>query len=437
MIQSYEQLQQQVNLVPFNKNESTFIQKIYSSSYYLCLSLRYQGKTNFLYIGRGAGHEGVWFSELRLESFLRKRDKFLEYIRKHLSSTSFAGLEMDRKDRIFKLKYHKWGRVNSFYYFYNARNLYFANHFYDDKSGCMRLFKSWTMKNEDQNECDFEIFNEIGRKELSQERELRPTLPIHILLKQEKDKALKIVGGGKSKKFLNRKLRRIEGDLQNTEAISELSNIANSSNLNLMQMKNKVGNIRLNFKTKEHFHRRDEVFTKIKKLKKAKGILELRKKDTEANLSNYSVQAVENQLRPIAPMWKTESITKTNPSSSGKLYKILQFPLFQMGIGTTAQANDQLRSEWAKKNDIWFHLDGDKSPHIIIKGDSIEMNNQLFTIVGSALLKYSGFDYLDANLIYTPVKNLKGVKGTPGKVIYKKEKRISIQFDPTWDSNIL
>ena len=68
-------------------------------------------------------------------------------------------------------------------------------------------------------------------------------------------------------------------------------------------------------------------------------------------------------------------------------------------------------------------MDGDTSPHAIVKADQLELNEFLFDVVASIILHYSGHDFTHANLIYTKVKDLKGVKGTPGKVIFKKEKR--------------
>ena len=437
MIQSHQQLIYQAQNIPYDTEESIYIQKIYSSSYYLCFSLRYQGKTQYLYLGRGAGQEGIWLSDHRVESFLRKRDKFLEYIRKHLSSTSFAGIEVDELDRIVQLKYFKWGRINRFYFFYNARNLYFANHFYDDKSGHMKLYRSWTMKNESIAEIDYDLFDELGRKKLEEININHQVPSINELLKAEKDKALKIVGGGKSKKFLNRKLKKIEQDLNNIKVIDKLKSMAEEEHdLSLMQQKNKIDGVKLNFRYPDHYKRRDEVYTKIKKLKKAEQILSLRKQDTVEHLKNFK-QNVENQLKPTAPMWKSAQNKTSNPKTQGKEYKILQFPNFKLGIGTTAQANDQLRNEWAKKSDIWFHLDGDRSPHIILKGEAITLDMEVFKIVGSAMLDYSQLEISEARLIYTQVKNLKSVKGSPGKVIYKKEKRVSVEYYKNWiDSSL-
>ena len=47
----------------------------------------------------------------------------------------------------------------------------------------------------------------------------------------------------------------------------------NCLDFSILPMKNMFAGHKLNFKTKEHYTRRDELYTKIKKLKKAQKIL--------------------------------------------------------------------------------------------------------------------------------------------------------------------
>ncbi len=413
-------------------NDNVYLQKIYSSSYFICFTMRLIGESKYLYIGRGSGYEGVWCDGARVESFLRKRDKFLEYIRRHLSSTMIKSMTIDESDRIFSIDYAKWGRINKFTFFYNARNLYFANFFFDPDKGTTRLFKSWTMKTEDAKSFSFEIFDDVGRSQLDKSNLNLEISPLKSLLAKEKRSAMTGASGGKSKKFLNRKKRRILEDLNKVNTISKLKEMTEAEDLTRLPMKNKIDGVKLNFKFKDHYKRRDEVFTKIKKLNKAKKILDLRLKDTEESLSTFKNISLENNLRPIAPVWKTQKNTKTTTVSNEKNYKVISGEICQLGIGTTAQGNDQLRSEWAKKTDYWFHLDGDKSPHIIARIDGNVLTPEIINLAASALAEYSQFDYEEVNLIYTQVKNLKGVKGSAGKVIFKKEKRIRSLVNKNW-----
>ena len=89
------------------------------------------------------------------------------------------------------------------------------------------------------------------------------------------------------------------------------------------------------------------------------------------------------------------------------------------------QGNDQLRNRWASKEDYWFHLDGLKSTHAILKLErpTLPTQDQL-SMAASIVARFSHFidDWIP--IIYTQVKNLKGVSGSPGMVIYKKEKHL-------------
>ena len=131
-------------------------------------------------------------------------------------------------------------------------------------------------------------------------------------------------------------------------------------------------------------------------------------------------------------MWKSLKNKTEVTKSAEKSYEIHDFGNLSLGIGLSSNGNDQLRSDWAKKSDYWFHLDGDKSPHIIIKLKDLSLTENVFIVVASAMISYSKMDYREANLIYTQVKNLKGVKGASGKVTYKKEKRIRVLYNKDW-----
>ncbi len=429
-------MEKQSNLINNEIKESAFIQKIYSTSYYICLTVRLPGITRYIYIGRGGGYEGLWIGNKKPNSFLRKRDKFLEFLRKHLSSCSLDHFEIDLKDRILTLHYQKWGRISKFFFFYNARNLYFVNFYYDKKKERMLLFKSWDSTVSEVQNIDYDIFDEVGRRKLDRETHDKIIIPVEGLLRQEETLALKKSRGGKSKKFLKRKKGKILADLKRIQAISMLEKlVSEEKDFSLLPSKNILFGIKLNFKTKDHYKRRDEVYLKIKKLKKAKKILELRLKDTELNLEDTENKESEgiNHLKVINPVWGQKSNKPKKNLSVTKNYHLYDFKNFSLGVGNTAVGNDQLRNEWAKKNDYWFHLEGDKSPHIIIKLKQGVLDQEKINIAGAALIAFSSLNYQEANIIYTQVKNLKGVKGAAGKVIYNKEKHIRLFLEKPWD----
>lgn len=421
-------------------HSKAFIQKIYSSSFYISIALRLAGETVYLCIGRGAGKEGVWLDEQRVDASLRKIDKFLEYLRKHLSGSTFLSLEVDTQDRIFCIKYAKWGRENFFYFFYNARNMYFANVYYDDKFSGMRLFKSWYKKVELYEGGGFDLFDEVGRIELpDKEDEEKQVISITKLFNEEKKIALSSSLGGKGHKFFKRKEKNIKDDLEKVSKWPELQEIAaTEKDFSQYPQKMNFSMTTLKFKEKDHYKRRDEVFLKVKKLKKAQGILTLRYEDTHKNIKDLSTKvAVENNLKIIHPIWytpKKEMITSINKGEND--YRVYTFDNYDVGLGQTASGNDQLRKNWASKEDLWFHLDGDKSAHAIVKMKTGALDKAILDVVGSIIIDASKVNYTEANLVYTPVKNIKGVKGAAGKVTFKKEKRIVVHYNADWRSLI-
>lgn len=428
-------MQKQTSIINELQDGTVFIQKIYSTSHFLCLSLRSVGKTQYLYIGRGGGYEGIWVADEKPISFLRKRDAFLEYLRKFLSATQFLELTMDTEDRIFTLKYNKWRVTNQLSFFYKGRRLYFAHQFYSQKQQGMQVFKSWAPNEVSNTDMDANIFDEVGRKTLAdKESSAKKLISIEKLLEAEESLASASPMATKSKKFVKRKIERIEGDLAQVKKWSELQEVAQThDNFESFDKKCKILGIKMNFKEKEHYKRRNELFDKVKKLKKAEGILEERLKKTSST-TPLKLDDRENSLVPIRPYWnqnKKSDHTTSSEVSKGN-FKLFKFKGFDLGIGTSANGNDEMRKSWAHKDDLWFHLEDVKSPHIIVKLGSSLLEESILKIIGSVMIEYSEFEFSEANLIYTQVKNLKGVTGAPGKVIFKKEKHIKVICDDNW-----
>ena len=117
MIQYYLDLQKQVKDICEQQLAYGQIQKIYSTSFFISFSIRSPGKTWHLYLGRGAGQEGAWLHNEAPPSSLRRKDTFLEYLRRHISSCSFVSLEMDQFDRILKFSYQKFGQLQTILFF--------------------------------------------------------------------------------------------------------------------------------------------------------------------------------------------------------------------------------------------------------------------------------------------------------------------------------
>lgn len=439
MIQTYNDILQEIQ--SFNRciGDSSQIQKIYSSAYYICLQIRSPGKTNFLILGRGHGHEGIWTAEKQIESGLRKIDRYLEYLRKYLSASVLHRIDIDSDDRIIRLTYRRFGRVNRIMFFYCGRELYFVNRYYNESKDIDEVFYSWKRKEiDDKTLEDFECFDDIGRKDIEDKTQKSAGVGFSKLIKEEAKKAYNDQTSSKNLKFLKRKEVNIKKDLEKISIREYLLELVNSDrNFGDLPTKNNFSGIKLNFKQKEHYQRRDEIFQKIKKLNKADEILKLRLRDTQDRLAGIDKNVLKKSvLKVIQPIWKNKNSNVKTTENTKKEYKIYKVDGFDLGVGNTARGNDKLRSEWAKKSDIWFHLDNVRSPHVIVKmGDKV-LDESIFKIIAAAMKKFAKIESDGVLLVYTQVKNLKSVKGAPGKVILKKEKRIKTYVENSWDQFI-
>ena len=423
-----------MNIINNLLDGQVFIQKIYSSAFYVCFNLRSVGVTHQLYFGRGHGYEGAWIAEEPLQSFLRKRDVFLEYLRKHCSGSTFLKLSLDDKDRIVSLHYQKWGRENILSLFYRGRELLFSHYYYDQKKDSMQFFRSWNKQTLSIEDFSYQLFDEVGRQALDKDQS-KDITPISRLIKEEEKLALKTSTPKKQRKFLERKIANIEKDLKKVQSRNLMAEFAeNQTDLSTLPRKIKIGLGQIKFKEDTHFKRRDEIYQKIKSFKKAEGILLSRLQEAKKLLAQRKDPESMNHLAVNKVYWKQDDNTpKTVSGETNQGIDFYKYKDFALGVGKSAGGNDELRSKWAKKNDYWFHLDGDKSAHLIIKCETKDITQELLALVGSVLLHYSQLNYSQADLIYTQVKNLKGVKKSPGKVIYKKEKRIRVDIISDWN----
>ena len=145
MIQCREELRKEIGKITPIVGRC-YIQKIYSSSTLICLSARFLGKGHFLYLGRGHGVEGFWVDDKRVPVELRRSDRFLEYLRKYLSSSEMLDIFQVLNDRCLQIVYRAYGHENSFIFFWKGRKLYFLNYFFDDNHKKFYLMKSWGNK---------------------------------------------------------------------------------------------------------------------------------------------------------------------------------------------------------------------------------------------------------------------------------------------------
>lgn len=431
MIQYYLDLEKQVKTIDDIRLSGGQVQKIYSTAFYISMAIRTPGKTWHLYLGRGGGYEGLWLHDKAPPSQLRRKDNFLEYFRRHLSSCALYEVELDPHDRIIKLQYQKYGKLQALLLFWKARKLYFIHYYQESPEAPFKLLLSWrgkavTLSEEPRNLFDY--FDEVGRREdMNHEFTSQHDLTIEELLEEElKLSALK--GMTQNPSFLQRKKENIENDLRKAMQWQRLQKLLdNGSSLAGYEMK--VGDQKIKFEGDLNpYERRNLVFQKIKKLKRGENILTERLENVSRQLEGgATVKLPQSNIPIIKPIWgKDEAAAATTEiKNSEDNYRVMKLDNIQVGVGLSTHGNDQLRSRWAKKDDYWFHLDGLKSAHLVVK-----LNNQIITsetiqVAASILAHFSHFEADWIPIIYTQVKNLKGVTGAPGMVIYKKEKHLN------------
>lgn len=431
MIQYYLDLQKQLEAIKDHTLSEGQIQKIYSTAFYISLTLRARGKTWHLYLGRGGGYEGLWLHDSAPPSQIRRKDNFLEYLRRHLSSCSFKDITLDKHDRIIKIDYRKFGQVQSFLIFWKARKLYFVHHFQDSPEAPFKLLLSWKGKSfipgTDIQDL-FSYFDDVGRNVEMKHDLSSPRLLTMDELILEEIKASEIKSLSSAPSFLKRKKTNIEDDLRKARQWEKLQSILDKGDSLDEIYELKVGDHKIKFEGDLNpYERRNVLFQKIKKLKRGETILKGRLGEVEEELEGKTVKVTTESVIPIVkPVWGEEKSTAAATSSPKTVaydFKVFDFDLYQIGVGLNAQGNDQLRSKWAGKDDHWIHLDGLKSTHVIIKlKNNTPLSADILNHGASIVAHFSHFNDTWIPIIHTQVKNLKGVSGAAGMVIYKKRK---------------
>jgi predicted ribosome quality control (RQC) complex YloA/Tae2 family protein len=429
MIQSYLTLKKQVLKINSFLSDSSFIQKFYSTAHYIAFSIRLKGKTEYLFLGRGSGFEGIWLGDKFPKPFLRKKERFLEYLRRHLSAKQMISLSLDKDDRVISISYNRFNKLNHFCYFWCGRSSYFLHYYFDKDKDSFAILRSWRDKENTEElklETIFEEFNQVGRKVIPKEKESQE-ISINELLKQEEDTAIKGSETKKKIKFLQRKRKNIESDLIRLEKWEFVENKISEEFSDLKLMENEkfeYEGVKVKFKSNwNEFKRRDEIFKKIKNLKKAKELLRARLLEVTSILSGKKESEKKNNLKVINPIWNTDKkkVTKVNESE----FTVFDFEKYSVAIGKSALGNDQIRNSWASKEDYWFHIEDATSAHIVIKAKKeFELDESVISHIAYLMKTSTEFSDDWVPLIYTQVKNLRSVKGTKGKVRYSKEKHI-------------
>jgi predicted ribosome quality control (RQC) complex YloA/Tae2 family protein len=420
------------------------VQKIFSSSHFIVLVLRFLGKTRYIYLGRGKEYEGMFIGDSNVPAEYRAQDSYLAYLRAHLRGGRLYKVYLDQDDRIISLAGGKSGEKFELLLFWRGRELFFVHSISRNDQDC-EVTCSWQRRKISLSNVDradlINLFNEVGRKPLKNREKRNDQIEIDdylIGLKSEKQNV-----AGKKKKALKRKVENIKSDLVKFEKWKRLFDEVNADKHPLDTNKFSQAGVRVKFGSEQsYYHRKSILLDKLKKHRLYSEMAQDRLKQAEMKLdrnkeTNKQVNEVIFNPMTHKNVLSNQKATESKDKTPDGVV-MYQFPMGKLAIGLSAQGNDYIRGKWANKKNYWFHLDGDTSPHAIWKGsDDGRPSMDIVILVSSAILDHSSIDRDEINIIYTEVKNLKAVKGSAGKVIYKKEKHLRVWRDRQWRKNLL
>ncbi len=329
MIQNYLTLQENVkDLDRIITNSSVQVQKIFCTAFYLYLQLRAPGKTLHVYIGKGKGHEGIYFSLNPPKPILRKTDILREYLRKHLSSCFLLSAEVDTCDRICSIKFQKMGQEHLICFFWKGRDCFFLHEYFDEKKQEKCLYCSWDgshRKRMKTNFLIFSIFDELGRKEIERENKVKAYNFKEILNKEEKQALNSSVLKKKYKKLATKK-SKITSDLKKIQEYKVLEEqIKSEYFIEELQGANAYKNQALKVKFPNGinpYQKRDLLFKKIKSLKKAEKLQVDRLEKVEKELNTKTV-STENTLKSNIPIWN-QGVRKVDSANDEVFNEMIQ-----------------------------------------------------------------------------------------------------------------
>lgn len=423
MISRYSQIQQQGQVLSGLLRSPGHVQKIHSTAWYLCLQVRLPGKTFYLYLGRGGGHEGLWTSSLPTPAPLRLRDTWLEWCRKNLSSALLLSIDIDPHDRAFRLNFGRGGEISEFYVLYAGRTTFFA--FYDGNE--KKWFVPWGGAPAD----GFDVFNEVGRKLASPPAEVAPPYPpIEDLLKLEAAFLERHRTPKAKLKSLKTKIEKIEGDLVKIRQWPNLQSWIEQQDPASYENSREVVMQHLKYKFPQGLNgwqKRDWLFGQVKRLKlaEAKQVVRLHEAQEALEKMHSAPQLEESTLRPIKPIWRSVAPDKVEKKVVQDEYDIHSYGDCRIGVGKSAQGNDQLRKTWASGDDWWVHSLHGTSAHAIIKLPQVGLATpEQIKRAAVLIAKRSGSRASQLEVVVTMVKNVRGVPGAAGMVTYKKNKTL-------------
>lgn len=401
----------------FSKNEFYPLQKAYTTPHFLVLSVRFPGKTVAIYIGRGNQYQGVFIGEKLPPSYLRVQDRLLDYLRKYLVGARLGKMEVDDKSMVSLFHFKNEHSDNAFLFGYKERQLFFA------KQSKEEVYLSWSGETLESRNL-LSLVDVFGPDKITAAVNQKEWTIADYL----QEEAKKISGQRvqrKKEKFLVRKIHNISEDLATVKNWNLLQDdlVEERIDLNTDELKLHGQKIKL-FGLATPWLKRDVIFKKIKKLKKAEEILSTRLEESQIEFENVQKGEFEFEVtkeKVIQPLWITHAKQSKSQHSE---HNVKNFKIKNLTgvIGLDALSNDAIRSQ-ASKDHYWFHIENYPGAHCIVKTDDFsKLSIEDLSAIGSMLRDFSKLDILEIPMLYSQLKNVKGLKGTKGEVIIKKPK---------------
>ena len=428
MNQSHQQLlevSREYNTL-FSKNEFYPIQKAYTSPHFIILTVRFPGKNAYIYIGRGHKYEGIYLGESLLPAYLRIQDKFLDYLRKNLVGCRLGRMEVDSKHSFALFSFKNDYADNSISFGYKNHQLFFIIQNKDN------IYTSWNNENH-KNSTLLSLVDQFYGEKVNATNDKFSTWSLKDYFKSEEKKLNGQPVLLKKEKFLSRKIANIENDLNEVKKWSLLEKELLSENPILYSdEQNHFAGIKIKIPHGlNQWQKRDFLFGKVKKLKKAEEILINRLEETIKEKEKVKAGDIEVTLTKesaVPLLWQTTRSKKKNETN----LNYIQFKLKNIAgaAGLDAHSNDLLRPE-SSKDHYWFHIENFPGAHCLLKTDDISiLTKEDFSGIASLLRDLSHLEILEIPVIYSQVKYVKGLKGTPGKVLVKKPKYMRCNYGP-------
>lgn len=400
------------------------MQKAYTTPHFLVLGLRFPGKNIVLYIGRGNQYEGLFISSKFPPSYLRVQDRLLDYVRKYLVGARLGKMEIDSEHFLALFHFKNEHSDNAIVFGYKDRQLFFIRQSKEE------IYSSWNGETSENKTIPVIIDSFLGKRSLALAGS-PSSWSLEDYLEEEKKKINGKPLQKKKEKFLLRKVQNITNDLLDVMKWKIMEEDLLNERIDMTPVQIILYGHKIKFAAGlNSWQKRDAVFVKIKKLKKAEEILKLRNTEAKEELARVQVGDFEFEVtkeKIIAPLWQTAPSTHKKMQSD---YNVKYFKIKTISgiIALDAESNDWLRNQGNKEH-YWFHIENYPGAHCLVKADDLSLLGVVeLSAIASLLRDHSQLEILEIPVIYSQLKHVKGLKGTKGKVLVKKPKYLRCNY---------